>query len=317
MTAGWQDSAHRYPRRMTTRLLAWIALIWNVITILLGALVRATGSGAGCGASWPTCDGVIVPELSGARAIEFSHRAATGVALVLIGWLLIRVFRTEAKGAPIRKSAGLSGFGVLSESLIGAFIVLFELVEFDDSIARSVSVPIHLVNTLVLLAGLTLTVFWSTEEEVATVESPHRRALIGFGLGMVAIAATGAVAALADTLFPPDSLSSGIAAELDGESELLTSLKVLHPLFAIAIGIGAVRWIRSHAWDLSGSGRLAARIGVFTVGLQLFVGVVNVSLLTPIVIQLIHLLLADVLWISWVWLAAALTTAPVRSSALA
>ncbi len=239
------------------------------------------------------------------------------VALVLIGWLLVRGFRTEPKGAPIRKSAGLSGFGVLSESLIGAFIVLFELVEFDDSIARSISVPVHLVNTLVLLAGLTLTVFWSTEEGVATVESPHRRALIGFGLGMVAIAATGAVAALADTLFPPDSVRSGIAAELGGESGLLTSLKVLHPLFAIAIGIGAVRWIRMHAWDLSGSARLAARIGVFTVGFQLLVGVINVWLLTPIVIQLIHLLLADVLWISWVWLAAALTTAPVRSSALA
>lgn len=302
---------------MTTRLLAWIALIWNVITILLGALVRATGSGAGCGASWPTCDGEIVPELTGARAIEFSHRAATGVALLLVAWLLIRVFRTEPKDAPIRKSAGLSGFGILSESLIGAFIVLFELVEFDASIARSISVPIHLVNTFILLAGLTLTLFWSTEKGITTVASPHRRALLGFGLGMVAIASTGAVAALADTLFPPDSLTAGIAEEFGGEGELLTSLKVLHPLFAIAIGIGAVRWIRTHAWDLPGSARLAARIAVFTVGIQLLVGVINVWLLTPIVIQLVHLLLADVLWISWVWLGAALSTEPIRSSALA
>lgn len=301
---------------MTTRRLAWIALIWNLITILLGALVRATGSGAGCGASWPTCDGAIVPELSGARAIEFSHRAATGVALLLVGWLMIRVLRTEPKGSPIRKTVWLSGFGILSESLIGAFIVLFELVEFDSSVARSISVPIHLVNTLVLLAGLTLTVFWSTEQGLATVESPHRRALIGFGLGMVAIAATGAVAALADTLFPPDSVSAGIAEEFGGTGEALTSLKVLHPLLAIAIGIGAVRWIRSHAWDLTGSARLAARIAVVVVAAQLLVGVINVWLLTPIVIQLVHLLLADALWISWVWLGAALSTAPVHSSAL-
>ena len=301
---------------MTTRRLAWITLIWNLATILLGALVRATGSGAGCGASWPSCDGKLVPELSGARAIEFSHRAATGVALLLVAWLVVRVFRHEPAGSPVRKAAVLTGLGIVSESLIGAFIVLFELVEFDASLARSISVPVHLVNTLVLLAGLTLTVFWTTESGLVTTRSRHRTALVSFAVGMVAISATGAVAALADTLFPPESLSAGIAEELGGTGELLSRVKVLHPLFAIVIGILAVRWVRANAWDLTGTGRTAARAAVVIVGIQLLVGVVNVWLLTPLTIQLIHLLLADLLWISWVWLGATLTTTARRTSAL-
>lgn len=301
---------------MTTRRLAWIALIWNLATILLGALVRATGSGAGCGASWPSCDGELVPELSGARAIEFSHRAATGVALILVAWLVVRVFRRQPAGSPVRKAAVVTGVGIVSESLIGAFIVLFELVEFDASLARSISVPVHLVNTLVLLAGLTLTVFWTTESDLVTTKSPHMQALVGFAVGMVAISATGAVAALADTLFPPESLSAGIADELSGTGELLSRVKVLHPLFAIAIGILAVRWVRANAWDLTGTGRTAARAAVVIVGIQLLVGVVNVWLLTPLAIQLVHLLLADLLWISWVWLGATLTTTSTRTSTL-
>lgn len=301
---------------MTTRRLAWIALIWNLATILLGALVRATGSGAGCGASWPSCDGELLPELSGARAIEFSHRAATGVALILVAWLVVRVFRHEPVGSPVRKAAVVTGVGIVSESLIGAFIVLFELVEFDASLARSISVPVHLVNTLVLLAGLTLTVFWTTESDRVTTKSPHTRALVGFAVGMVAISASGAVAALADTLFPPESLSAGIAEELGGTGELLSRVKVFHPLFAIVIGILAVRWVRANAWDLTGTGRTAARAAVVIVGIQLLVGVVNVWLLTPLAIQLVHLLLADLLWISWVWLGATLTTTSTRTSAL-
>ena len=62
---------------------AWFVIGWNVVTILLGALVRATHSGAGCGRSWPTCQGQLVPELGGATTVEFTHRAASGLALAL------------------------------------------------------------------------------------------------------------------------------------------------------------------------------------------------------------------------------------------
>lgn len=301
---------------ISTRRLAWTALVWNLIVILLGALVRATGSGAGCGASWPTCEGVIVPELEGATAVEFTHRAASGVALLLLAWLIIRVFRTNAKGAPVRKAAVLSGVGIISESLIGAVIVIFEWVENDASLARAISVPIHLVNTLILLAGLTLVVYWVDRNRIVRTDRPVSRPIFGFAIGMLLIAATGAVTALADTLFPAESVIEGITEDFSATSSWLTRLRVLHPVAAILIGIGAARWVRANVWDLEGSGGTAARVVVGVVFAELVVGVINVATLTPIPIQLVHLLLADVLWIAWVWLGVELLTDEARSDVL-
>ena len=301
---------------ITTRRLAWTALVWNLIVILLGALVRATGSGAGCGASWPTCEGVILPELEGATAIEFTHRASSGLALLLLAWLIVRVFRTTAKRAPVRKAAVLSGVGIIAESLIGAVIVIFEWVENDASAARAISVPVHLVNTLILLAGLTLVVYWIDRDRIVRMDRPVSRPIFGFAVGMLLIAATGAVTALADTLVPAESLIAGITEDFSATSSWLTRLRVLHPVAAILIGIGAARWVRANVWDLEGSGATAARVIVGVVFAELVVGVINVATLTPILVQLVHLLLADVLWIAWVWLGVELLTDDARSDVL-
>lgn len=142
------------------RLFAVVTLAVNVAVILLGALVRATGSGAGCGSSWPSCNGTLVPELEGATAIEFTHRAASGVALLAVAALVWLVFRKTPKGHPARLGAVVSGISIVVEALIGAVIVLAEWVADDASVARAVSVPIHLVSTFVLIAALVLTVFW-------------------------------------------------------------------------------------------------------------------------------------------------------------
>lgn len=300
----------------TTRRLAWTALVWNLIVILLGALVRATGSGAGCGASWPTCEGVVIPELEGATAVEFTHRAASGIALLLLAWLITRVFRTNARGAPVRKAAVLSGVGIISESLIGAVIVIFEWVENDASLARAISVPIHLVNTLVLLAGLTLVVYWVDRNRIVELDRPVSRPIFGFAIGMLLIAATGAVTALADTLFPAESVIEGLTEDFSATSSWLTRLRVLHPVVAILVGVGAARWVRANVWDVKGSGGTAARVVVGVVFTELVVGVINVWTLTPIPVQLVHLLLADVLWIAWVWLGAELLSDEARSEAL-
>jgi heme A synthase len=302
---------------LSTRRLAWTALVWNIGVILLGALVRATGSGAGCGASWPTCEGVLIPEMSGATAIEFTHRMSSGIALVLLALLVFRVFRTTNAGQPVRKAAILAGIGILAESAIGAVIVLYEWVDQDASVARAISVPIHLVNTLVLLAGLTLTVYWIDRERIVRLDRPSRRAIFGFGSGMLLIAATGAITALADTLFPSESLLEGIAEDFSGPASFFVRLRALHPVVAILVGIAAARWVRSHVWDIEGSGRVAARVVVGVVFTELVVGVVNVWTLTPIAIQLIHLLLADILWIAWVWLGVELLTQDAKTGAMA
>lgn len=272
---------------------AWFVLGFNVVVILLGALVRATGSGAGCGPSWPTCEGQIVPELEGATAIEFTHRAVSGVALVLVFILAVAVWRKTQKGHPARTGAVLSVVAIIGEALIGAMIVLAEWVADDVSVARAVSVPLHLVNTLFLLAVLTLTVFWLAggrrldfrRDPIVT-----RWVVLG-GIALVLISASGAVTALADTLFP-----KATAATLAAEEHFLTRLRIVHPV--LAVFAAAVGWWASSRSERGRTGTAAAL--PVLVGLMLITGAVNIALGVPTWMQLVHLLLADALWVAYV-----------------
>jgi heme A synthase len=306
---------------MELRRFAWLTLIWNVFVVLWGAVVRATGSGAGCGRSWPTCQGTVVPELRGATAIEFGHRMVSGVALILVAILIVRIFRARPKGDAARRGAVLSGIAIVIESLVGAMIVFYEWVADDASVARVISVPLHLANTFFLLAVLTLTVFWLGGHDRLTASSGKRPALYGIGAGMVLIAATGGVTALADTLFPKDGFTVAGIFSFTTSEHFLTDLRIIHPIVAILVGLVAAWWAHRHGWSGEAGAAIASRVIVVTVVAQLLVGSLNVVLLTPTWMTLIHLLLADVLWISWVWLAAVLlqpsaTETPQQGSAV-
>lgn len=277
---------------------AWFVLVFNVLTIVVGALVRATGSGAGCGPNWPSCQGEVLPELEGATAIEFTHRAISGVALILVFALAILVWRHVDKGEPARLGAVLSIVAIIGEALIGALIVLAEWVAEDTSVARSISVPVHLVNTLFLLAALTLTIFWLSGGRRLDFKANRNvtRAALAGGLAIVLIAASGAVTALADTLFPVDSLGS----DLSGEAHFLTELRIIHPILAILSA--AVGWWLS---GRAGAPRTAAAKALpLLVGLMIVTGAVNILLGVPVWMQLVHLALADALWIAYVFTSA-------------
>jgi len=284
---------------------AWFTLVFNVGVILLGALVRATGSGAGCGRSWPTCQGQVVPELSGSTAVEYTHRTASGIALLLVAGLVVWVWRWTAPGEPARVGALLSLASIIGEALIGATIVLAEWVGDDASVARVVAVPLHLVNTLLLLAALTLTVFWLSGGRALAPRS-HPGILRWVALGgtaIVLLAATGAVTALADTLFPRDGSDLGSG----GEAHFLTDLRLIHPILAVlAASIG---------WWASGRSRaprtIAAKALPVLVGLMLMTGALNIALGVPVWMQLLHLLLADTLWVTYVLVSAQALQAPV------
>jgi heme a synthase len=284
---------------------AWFTLVFNIGVILLGALVRATGSGAGCGRSWPTCQGEVVPELSGSTAIEYTHRAASGVALILVALLALLVWRRVDRGEPARVGAVLSLASIVGEALIGAMIVLAEWVADDASLARVVAVPLHLVNTLFLLAALTLTAFWlSGGQRLAPRSHPAlwRWVVLG-GLALVLLAATGAVTALADTLFPKEG--SGIGGS--DEAHFLTDLRLVHPFLAVLSA--------SIGWWASGRARgprsKAGKALPVLVGLMLMTGALNIALGVPVWMQLLHLLLADTLWITYVLVSAQALQAPV------
>ena len=287
-----------------TRLIryAWFVLVFNVGVILLGALVRATGSGAGCGESWPTCQGQLLPDLSGATGVEFAHRSASGVALVLVFGLVAWVVHVVEKGGPARTGVMISLAAIVGEALIGAMIVLAEWVADDDSVARAFAVPLHLVNTLLLLGALTLTIFWlsgGSRLDKKRNRSTWRWVLLG-GVAIILISATGAITALADTLFPKE----GVGIDLEAGSHFLTRLRVIHPVLAATTALVAWFKVGAQARD---SG---ARLVVWLVGLMMATGILNVGLGVPTWMQLVHLALADSLWITFVFLAARAMEAP-------
>lgn len=295
---------------------AVVALVVNVVVILLGALVRATGSGAGCGRSWPSCKGTFVPELEGATAIEFTHRAASGVALLVVGALVWLIFRRTERGHPARIGAVVSGVSIVIEALIGAVIVLAEWVADDASVARAVSVPLHLVSTFVLLGGLVLTVFWLAGGGRLRLRE-HRRVAWPLALlasGILLIGATGGVTALADTLFPKESFDVQGLFDTGASESFLTRLRALHPFVAAGVGLAAAWWAASRAWALPGGAGRAARTFVGLVALELALGFVNVLLLAPTWLSLVHLALADGLWVAWVWLGAELLEEPAPTA---
>lgn len=285
------------------RTFAWTVLGWNILTILGGALVRATGSGAGCGRSWPTCQGTIVPRLEGATAVEFTHRAVSGLALLSVIALAVAVFRAFPKGALARRGALLAVVAIIGEALIGALIVFSEWVADDASVARAMAVPLHLVNTLFLLASLTLTIVWLGPHPPRSRIADHRRLFVAGAVGMGLIAATGAVTALADTLFPKEGVSFLLP---EAGEHFLTWLRLIHPVVATVVGLGQAIWVARRGWR-----SIAARVVMAGVAVQLGLGVVNILAGTPVWLSLLHLLAADVLWIAWIWLAAEPSTAQV------
>ena len=276
----------------------------NVGVILLGALVRATDSGAGCGRSWPSCQGAVIPaRLEGATAIEFLHRVTSGVALLVVLILYVVARRAHPRGVPARTAALVSGFAIVGEALIGAGIVLFEWVADDASVARTIAVPLHLVNTLLLLAAIAAVVILSDGRQLHRPSVPLRRVLVA-GLGsMVLVAATGAIAALADTLFPSESVASGVADDFSAASNFLTRLRGVHPIVAVGVGLLLV-WLVTRPESIQHvAAHPAARMIPWIVATQISFGLINVVLLVPVWTQLVHLLIADILWISFVWFA--------------
>lgn len=287
---------------------AWGTLGYNILVILWGAYVRATGSGAGCGSHWPLCNGEVIPRSPQFETIiEFMHRLSSGLALVLVIVLFLWGRRNYARGNPVRLGVSLSMFFIITESLVGAALVLFSWVANDQSTARVISISVHLVNTFLLLASLTLTAWWAS---VGKAVKPHSRSLSvwGFAAGMTAmliLGVSGAITALGDTLFPSGSLAEGIQQDFEPTAHFLIRLRVWHPIIAIVTGLYIV--FLALITGLSANQVVTKKLS-WTLGtifcIQLSAGLVNLFLLAPVGMQLLHLLLADLAWISLVLLGA-------------
>jgi len=219
---------------------AWAVLGYNILVILWGAYVRATGSGAGCGKHWPLCTGEVVPRAPQLETIiEFTHRMMSGVSLILVVILAVWAFWQYGKGQPVRFAAGATFVFIIMEALLGAGLVLFGLVADDDSTARAISMSLHLVNTFLLLAALALTAWWASGGQTVRLKGRNGlRWALRIGLLLtIFLGVSGAITALGDTLYPAGSLEAGLRQDFASGTSLLIRLRVFHPAIAIGVGV--------------------------------------------------------------------------------
>jgi heme A synthase len=282
---------------------AWVTLVLTVFVIIWGAVVRATGSGAGCGSHWPLCDGVVVPLAPRTSTmIEYTHRLSSGVVMLLSLAMLVFSRRVFPAAHRARTWAAWTFVFMLIEAAVGAGLVLLGLVEDNASALRAGYISVHLTNTMLLLGAMTGTIWWSSGSAlVRPVVIPRSRRLTLVLVFMMVVAATGAVVALGDTLFPTTSLAQGLAADMDATSHVLIRLRVVHPSLAVALALVTIALARRDS-SFGGSNRESLTPVVITlVGLQIGLGIINVVMLAPLPMQLAHLMGSNVLWIALVW----------------
>ena len=305
------------------RKIAIAALAFTLMVILWGAFVRITGSGAGCGNHWPTCNGEVVPRSPAAgTVVELVHRVTSFGSLLFVVWTLIEAYRKLPRAHPARTSATAAAALMLSEILLGAGLVLFEMVAHNKSVARGYWVGAHLTNTFLLVGAMTATV-WAAPKRISAIElesaAPgrtsidHRRVggLSGsrlwlvFGtalLGVLVVGVTGAIAALGDTLFPASSLAEGLALDVSRHAHVFLRLRALHPFAAATVAVYLLAVAASFARSGDPSVRRPAELLGAAVVLQVIVGMSNLLLLAPTALQLAHLFAADLVWMTLVTL---------------
>jgi cytochrome c oxidase assembly protein subunit 15 len=283
-----------------------------ILVILWGAVVRATGSGAGCGDRWPLCNGDFFPHHPRfATIIEYTHRSMSGICTFLVGALIAWTFVARPRGDRARKAAVWSGVLLISEALLGAVLVLGGYVERNTSDARVLVQCVHFTNTMLLLGALTLTWWWLRAPRIRSpIESTSGRSVAWLAIVLTILTgATGSVAALADTLFPSPSLSQGFAADFAANAPLLIHMRWMHPAAALLAFVAAIALCRKLS---RGSARWLSGLLL----LQVVLGIADLLALTPIVLQVLHLLGADLFWIALVATSSGLIFAARRSEPL-
>jgi len=249
---------------------AWGVLGFLLLVVLWGAFVRTSGSGGGCGANWPLCNGDFFPHHPRlATVIEFTHRSMTGVCTALVAALGAWIFYATERGHRARRAWVWSAVLLVMEALLGAVLVLRGYVEQNVSMGRIAMQSIHFTNTLLLIAAVTLTAWFLSGRESRSgrmvgrqrfffVPEPHANPLrvsLARGMGTVVVwgfraleprnlatisivativvGATGSLAALADTLFPSPSVAAGLMADFAASSPLLVRMRWMHPAAAV------------------------------------------------------------------------------------
>ena len=172
-----------------------------------------------------------------------------------------------------------------------------------QSVGRAFYLSLHLLNTLLLLGALALTAWFS---RAAVPESERRSTWVMAALPIAAlVSVTGAIAALGDTLFPATSLAQGFQQDFSGAANFLfgcasctRAFAILAACYFVVIAIVILRSENQREWQRNWPPRCWC-----SRSRNCRAGAINVILLAPVWMQITHLLLADMVWISLVLLA--------------
>jgi cytochrome c oxidase assembly protein subunit 15 len=312
------ERAHRLPSPALRRF-AWGVLVYFIAVILWGGLVRATGSGAGCGDHWPLCNGTVMQHSARIDTmIELTHRITSGLSFFAVVALLAWTFAGTARGHLARGTAVAAVAFTVIEAALGAFLVKLGLTGQSRSPLRAPYLALHLTNTLLLVAALAFTA------HLLSRRTGYLRGKVRLAAPFVAISSvlvllivgvTGSLAALGDTLFPASSLGAAFTQDFSATSGWLVRWRWSHPTVAFLAGIFLI-WLMVRAarhrayWDNRGLSALV----LILLACQYVLGVLDVAFLAPVWLQIAHLLGADVLWAALVVLAARMALEPAEES---
>lgn len=280
-------------------------VLYTVFVIVWGAYVRATGSGDGCGSHWPLCNGEVIPlNPSLKMKVEFSHRissALLGFAVFGVWWASRRI---SAPCTQLRRIGNLVGIFTVIEAILGAVLVKRGLVTTNPSWERAAVMGIHLCNTLILV-GVMVAFAWALADrgQIRLLGRGKFSSMAQFSIaGVFLMGLSGALAALGDTLYPSKHWREGLAADFNPNSPTILLLRTWHPIVAVAVGVMLIvfmRWLRDRG--ISKSALKSADMVVNIVFMQILCGFLNVFLAAPVWMQMVHLFLANALWVAVLW----------------
>jgi heme A synthase len=288
---------------MFLRKIALVQCLYLLAVIVYGALVRATRSGAGCGAHWPLCNGELVPEIAHyTTAIELGHRLTSGLCLPLALWVLYLAFKQRARLPWAYRFAWGTVLLVIIEALIGAALVLLEHVAYNTSGYRALSISVHLLSSNFLLACALLTWEFSRAGKYHLQRvTPKKWQLVVAGIAILSTNFSGAFTVLADTLFPSASVANSFAESMTEGKHLFVRMRVFHPFFAM-LNAALVLFL------LDKTVKLRSELDIFRQAIlalflcQALLGLSNILWPAAVALQLSHLLGAELIWLCYVLL---------------
>ncbi len=290
------------------RWLRWLsvaAVAATYLLIVVGGLVRASGSGLGC-PDWPLCYGQPVPPAQTSSIIEYSHRALGGVASALIVATLLLWARAHGWSARVLAAAVGIGLMLAAQIVLGAVTVALEL--------PPMVVLGHLGLAMLVLGSLIVVsaAIWRETEAAGGAARPGagprmRRMAIGAVVAVYVLVLTGAFVRASGASWACVGFPSCNDAALPFGVDRLMDIQLIHRLLAYAVGTH-LALVALFAWrterPVPGLTAAALAVGAAVVA-QIAIGATMVSTGVPPFGQVLHVAGAAALWSSTVALAAA------------